>query len=206
MTIGWEGLLLYTGAMAILFLTPGPVWVALVARALAGGFHAAWPLALGVVVGDVIWPLLAIYGVALLVEIYADFLILLKYGGAIVLIVMGCKIILRANKPIVADERLNAAGMWAGFLAGLMVIIGNPKAIIFYMGMLPNFFDISRVNGWDIAVICSISAIVPFIGNVFFAMFVAKLKKLLSSQAAIRRTNQISGGALGVVGLIIAST
>ena len=53
---------LYVGALLILFLTPGPVWVALTARALSGGFHAAWPLAFGVVVGDVLWPLLAILG------------------------------------------------------------------------------------------------------------------------------------------------
>ena len=73
MTLTPSEILLYMGALAILFFTPGPVWVALVARGVSGGFHAAWPLALGVVVGDILWPLLAIFGVSLLVEIYADF-------------------------------------------------------------------------------------------------------------------------------------
>ncbi len=63
MTISPFDLALYAGALLILFLTPGPVWVALTARALSGGFHAAWPLALGVVVGDALWPLLAVLGV-----------------------------------------------------------------------------------------------------------------------------------------------
>ena len=27
--------------------------------------------------------------------------------------------------------------MWAGFVAGLALILGNPKAILFYMGVLP---------------------------------------------------------------------
>jgi len=63
LTISAGDLLLYAGALLVLFLTPGPVWVALIARALSGGFHAAWPLALGVVVGDVLWPFLAILGV-----------------------------------------------------------------------------------------------------------------------------------------------
>ena len=35
-------------------------WVALTARALSGGFAAAWPLAVGVALGDLIWPLAAI--------------------------------------------------------------------------------------------------------------------------------------------------
>ena len=59
MTISALDLALYAGALFILFATPGPVWVAVTARTLAGGFHAAWPLALGVVVGDAVWPLVA---------------------------------------------------------------------------------------------------------------------------------------------------
>jgi hypothetical protein len=41
----------YALGLAGLWLTPGPVWVALTARALAGGFAAAWPLAVGVTIG-----------------------------------------------------------------------------------------------------------------------------------------------------------
>ena len=55
MTLGAWDIGLYAGALLVLFLTPGPVWVGLIARSLSGGFHAAWPLALGVVVGDVLW-------------------------------------------------------------------------------------------------------------------------------------------------------
>ncbi|MFT5867436.1 MAG: threonine/homoserine/homoserine lactone efflux protein [Gammaproteobacteria bacterium] len=54
MTLNPNDLLLYCGALVILFLTPGPVWLALTARGLSGGFHAAWPLALGVAVGDIV--------------------------------------------------------------------------------------------------------------------------------------------------------
>ena len=62
MTIGLLDLGFYAMAVAILFLTPGPVWVALLARAMSGGFKSAWPLALGVCAGDALWPLLAILG------------------------------------------------------------------------------------------------------------------------------------------------
>ena len=64
MTITLDGLLLYCGALVILFLTPGPVWVALIARGLSGGFSAAWPLAVGVALGDLVWPLAAIFGLS----------------------------------------------------------------------------------------------------------------------------------------------
>ncbi len=204
MTLSFAEILLYMGALAILFLTPGPVWVALLARAVSGGFHAAWPLALGVVVGDIIWPLLAIFGVSLLIELYADFLTLLRYGGAMILVWLGVRTIRNANKPLVANSRLSASGMWAGFTAGLMVIMGNPKAILFYMGVLPNFFDLGDITGADIAMICAISGFVPFAGNVVLALSVGRIRRFLSSPDSVRRTNLISGSALVVVGAVIA--
>lgn len=79
MTISVGDLALYVGALFILFLTPGPVWVALTARALSGGFHAAWPLALGVVLGDAIWPFLAILGVTWIVSVFSGFMVALKW-------------------------------------------------------------------------------------------------------------------------------
>ena len=48
MTVSFHELLLYALGMAGLWAVPGPVWVALTARALSGGFAAAWPLAIGV--------------------------------------------------------------------------------------------------------------------------------------------------------------
>ena len=53
MTLSATDLALYALALFILFLTPGPVWLATMARAMSGGFRAAWPLAFGVAVGDV---------------------------------------------------------------------------------------------------------------------------------------------------------
>ena len=43
---------LYSAALFLLFLTPGPVWVAMLARGFKGGLSGAWPLALGVAFGD----------------------------------------------------------------------------------------------------------------------------------------------------------
>lgn len=204
MTITLSQLALYGGALLILFLTPGPVWVAIIARSMAGGFHAAWPLALGVVVGDVLWPLLAIFGVSYLVSIYADFMTLLRYFGAVVFLIMGAALIRHANVSLAEDSRLTRPGMWAGFMAGILVILGNPKAILFYMGILPGFFDISRVNGWDIAAICLLSLTIPLAGNLVLAAFMDRARRFLSSPSAIRRTNITSGVLLILVGLVIA--
>ena len=206
MTISLSDMFLYAGALFILFLTPGPVWVALVARTLAGGFHAAWPLALGVVVGDVIWPLLAILGVTWILSVYGGFLAALKWIAAGTFLVMGWLVLRSAGKAIAQDNRLTRPGMWAGFLAGLIVILSNPKAILFYMGMLPGFFDLTSLTWIDIGVICFLSLLVPLLGNLTLALFIGKARALLTSPMALRRMNLTAGCLLIGVGLVIPFT
>ena len=203
MTITGEQLALYAGALLILFLTPGPVWVALIARALSGGFHAAWPLALGVVVGDVIWPLMAILGVTMIVTVFADFLLIMKYVAVLMFLVLGVILIRKSGTVVGENSALTRPGMVAGFVAGLAVIIGNPKAILFYMGILPGFFDITSATWIDIALICLLSALVPLMGNLVLALSFEKVRGFLQSPAAIRRTNVVAGVLLICVAALI---
>lgn len=204
MTASPTDLFLYAFALLILFLTPGPVWVALIARAMSGGFSAAWPLALGVVVGDVLWPLLAVFGLSFIVSIYADFLTILRYVGALMFLIMGALLIRNADKTLGSDSRLTRPGMLAGFMAGVLVILGNPKAILFYMGILPGFFDLTAVSALDIVAICALSAIVPLVGNLILAYSFNWVRGFLASPAALRRTNVVAGVLLILVGIVIA--
>ncbi len=96
--------------------------------------------------------------------------------------------------------------MWAGFLAGLMVILGNPKAILFYMGVLPGFFDLQSLTWSDIAVICFLSMIVPLIGNLILSVFIDRARRLVRSPTALSRTNFAAGVLLIGVGLVIPFT
>jgi len=193
----------YAAALAILVLTPGPVIVALVARAVTGGVRAAVPLSFGVVVGDMLWPLAAIFGVGVLVSLYADFLILLRLFGAALLMWMGWGLIRGASAAISEDASLARPGDLQGFLAGLGVIIGNPKAILFYLGVLPNFFDVTTLSGWDVALICGVSGLVPFLGNLIWAGLFSVTRSFLTSPTAVRRVNFGAGLALVFVGIAI---
>jgi threonine/homoserine/homoserine lactone efflux protein len=196
-------LALYAGALLILFLTPGPVWVALIARGLSGGFHAAWPLALGVVIGDALWPLLAIIGVTWIVDQFDGFMTVLRWGASLIFLAMGIALIRNAGKSITRDSRLTRPGMWAGFVAGVLVILGNPKAILFYMGVLPGFFDLTTITWPDIAAIVALSIIVPLFGNLVMALFVDRARRLLTTPGALRRLNIGAGWMLIAVGLVI---
>lgn len=204
MTVTLSELALYAGGMFLLFIVPGPVWVALTARALSGGFASAWPLAIGVALGDLIWPLAAIFGLTWILSLYGDFLGLLRWVAAATFAVMGWLLIRKSVGPITADSRLTRPGMLAGFLTGVAAVAGNPKAILFYMGVLPGFFDLSRVTAIDIVAILAVSALVPMIGNLILALSIDRARRLLSSPGAIHRVNLTSGILLIGVGIVIA--
>jgi len=201
----WD-LLLYAGALFVLFLTPGPVWLALLARSMSGGFQATWPLALGVACGDLFWPLLAIGGMSWLASSLGEVMILMRWLACLMFITMGILVIRSADRRLQENSALTRPGTWAGFVAGLAVILGNPKAILFYMGLLPGFFDLSGVTRWDVLAIVSLSFVVPLLGNLIMAGLVHQLRALLSSAQAMRRLNLASGALLIGVGLLLPFT
>ncbi|NCO86060.1 MAG: LysE family translocator [Rhodobacterales bacterium] len=203
MTITFAALGLYALGIFLLFLTPGPVWVALTARALVGGFRAAWPLAIGVALGDLLWPLLAILGMGWVLSVFSGFLDLMRWVACATFILMGVLIIRHAGRPINPDSRLTRPGMWAGFMAGVAVILANPKAILFYSGMLPGFFDVTALSWPDIAAILAVSAAIPMAGNLTLALFIGRVRGLLTSPDALRRVNLTAGVLLIGVGLVI---
>jgi threonine/homoserine/homoserine lactone efflux protein len=203
MTIALPDLLLYCGALVILFITPGPVWLAMMARSLSGGFRAAWPLAVGVSIGDMLWPLVAILGISWILSVFDIFMAVLRWIACGVFLVMGALLIRHAGDGIDRDSRLTRPGMWHGFAAGLIAILGNPKAVLFYMGVLPGFFDLRTITGADVAAILAVSVAIPLAGNLLIAGFVGHLRALVTRPETLRRINIGAGALLILVGLLI---
>ena len=206
MAITSPQLILYFGALVILFLTPGPVWIAIIARAVSGGTKSALALTLGVSLGDLLWPIIVFLGLGFLISIYADILILIRYLAALILAIMGLQIILTTQKKIRPNEKLTKSGFLAGFSAGFIAVTANPKAALFYLTLLPGFFDFTKIGPLDLAVISVVSFSVPMIGNVLMILFLSRVRNFISSPNSIRVTNVVSGILLIIVGLIIVLT
>jgi threonine/homoserine/homoserine lactone efflux protein len=150
--------------------------------------------------------LLAVLGVSWLVEEIDGLMTGLRYFAAGFFLFLGYGLIRKSGDLVPADSRLTRPGVWAGFIAGVAVILGNPKAILFYMGLLPGFFDLTAVTPKDILAIVLISMAVPFFGNLAFAAMIARARALLTTPNAIARLNKFAGGLLVLVGLFLGAT
>ena len=204
MTVDSNQIFLYFLALVILFLTPGPVWVALIARTVSGGAKSSISLALGVSLGDMLWPFVVYFSLSLLISLYSDILLIFRYVASFVLILMGLQIIYLRNKTVSEDHRLTKSGFIAGFYAGFIAVTANPKASLFYMTLLPGFFNFELIGIIDVCLISLLSFSIPMIGNILMILFVAKVRSLLSSPYAVRMTNLISGILLVFVGISIS--
>ena len=204
MTIDSDQIFFYFLALIVLFLTPGPVWVALIARTVSGGAKSSISLALGVSLGDMLWPFVVYFSLGLLISVYSDILIVFRYFASFVLILMGLQIIYARNKELSEDHRLTKSGFIAGFYAGLIAVTANPKASLFYMTLLPGFFNFELIGLLDVCLVSLLSFSVPMIGNILMILFVAKVRSLLSSPYAVSVTNLISGILLIFVGISIS--
>ena len=117
---------------------------------------------------------------------------------------MGINLINNQNSKIdLQNLKLSKSRELAGFTAGLLVIIGNPKAALFYLGILPGFFNLSELTITDCITIALVSSLIPFLGNLTLAVMVEKSREILSSAAAMRKLNILSGCLLIFVGLLI---
>jgi len=202
-TIAPAELALYALALVVLTITPGPVWVATIARALSGGFSQAWPLTLGVALGDVAWSVLAVLGVGWVASSFGNAMEVFRLVAAGLFVLLGIAVLRHAGDPVGRDSRLTRPGLWAGFVAGLVVILSNPKAVLFYMGFLPGFFDLSGISAVDVVAIAGVSFAVPMAGNLGLALAVGKARRMLTSPTAVKRMNVTAGCLLIGVGLAI---
>jgi threonine/homoserine/homoserine lactone efflux protein len=208
MSVGILDLALYAFALVVLVLIPGPVVVATIARTLGSGFRAAIPLAGGVAIGDMLWPFLALMGLSALAELYGEIMQALRWVGAGILIWMGWRLIAHPREAVGAapDPKLLRRDGWRAFVAGLLVNLGNPKSIFFYIAVLPGFFHIALLTPADVGVIVVMSAVVPFVGNVAWAAAASGARTLLRTPRAVRAVDRASGGALIGAGALVAAS
>lgn len=195
-------MLAFSGAMFLLAITPGPGVFATISRALASGFNNAAVVVLGMVIGDIIFLLLAIFGLSAIASMVGDFFIIVKYLGGIYLLYLGYKIL--TSK--VHETNINAITelSWKkNFLSGLLITLSNPKVILFYLGFLPTFINLRTLTAIDIVIVSTIVSVV--LGGVMltYAYSASSAKKLFKSKSSKRKMNIAAGGVMMIAGSIL---
>ena len=191
-------------ACFIVMATPGPGVMATIGRGMAHGFWQTWYFTFGIALGDLIYLFGAIFGLATLATHFETAFTVIRWIGAVYLIYIG----LRAWKAAPADPtkiRIGSPKPIAGFLSGLFLTLGNPKAILFYLGFLPAFFNLKDLTAVDIGIIASIDFFVLTTTMAMYAFLSSSARLLLRSSKAMGYFNKSAGTVMIGTGVFIAA-
>ncbi len=166
-------------AMTFLALVPGPGVFIVVSRSMSRGHKAGLITSMGIVCGDYVFILLAVFGLSFLSHILGSLFFVIKYLGAAYLIWLGISIMRAKNNTQKKEQHKNDNRF--DFLAGLISTLANPKAILFYVSFFPSFVDLNNILALDIFIIFVVATISIFGTMYFFVYTTLKAEKILGN-------------------------
>jgi threonine/homoserine/homoserine lactone efflux protein len=179
----------FTVAYAIAVLVPGPGVAAVVARALGGGFMSAVPMVIGILVGDLIYLVFALFGLAAIATWFGPIFVVVRWGGALYLLYIAWQF--WTAKPGTEQIRAKTESGWKTFLSGFALTMGNPKTIVFYLALLPTVVPLDQpITVLGFTELVAIVVVVLLIIGLAYAALAAAARDFFKSNRAIQRLNR----------------
>jgi threonine/homoserine/homoserine lactone efflux protein len=188
--------------MIILAATPGPGVFASMARAIAEGFKTSLFFIGGLVAGDILFLLLAVFGLSAVAKIMGGMFLLVKIIGGLYLIYLGVKIY-RSVQLQLRNQAKHDNNRFQTFVSGFLVTMGNPKPILFYASVLPTIINFNEVRPLDILFMVTLIPLVSFSVVGTYSYIASLSNKVPMSNRWQKRINQVAGMVMIIVGVCI---
>ena len=134
-----HGFLLFVGAELIFSLTPGPTVMLISAYGFKGGFRDALAAIAGTQTGNTLWYVICVTGLGALVTASPLLFQGIKLLGAAYLVWLGANALWKSRRA--STEALGPKLIGKPYLQALLTQMGNPKAILFFGALVPQFLD-----------------------------------------------------------------
>jgi len=197
-----ESAIIFFFTIIVFSITPGPGVFAILAKSIAEGARPCIGLALGMAVSDVVYLILACYGLAAIAEQWGIVFTLIRIAGAIYLIYLGWKIWHNRAKYI---ERESTNKNMTGVLTGFLISASNPKVILFYIAFLPSFMDLTSLGTNDIIMVSLITFTGLMIGLMSIAISAAWASRFFRSEKAMTGLNRVAGTIMISAGVYLGT-
>lgn len=194
-TMTFEAWIAFTAATAVLLVIPGPTILLVISYALGQGWRTAFPIAVGVALGDFTAMTLSMLGVGALLATSALVFTTLKWIGAAYLVWLGIKLF-RAGGTLDAKPRKDAAPGWKMLGHAWLVTALNPKSITFFVAFLPQFLD-TKGDFWTQMLVFEATFITLAFANAMgYALIASRARAVIGNPRAIGLFNKAGGTLL----------
>lgn len=196
-------------AMAVLVLTasPGPSVLLCVSTSVTHGFRQAFIAATGSLLAIFSIMTLSFTGLGVVIATSDLAFSIIKWAGAAYLIYLGVKCLLSSSENInVGEAQKNQKRGFQHWLSGFIVGASNPKAIVFFTALFPQFIDTQSALLPQYAILATTFAVLELFWLTFYALLANRSSTWLSAPGRAKRFNQLTGGVFIGAGLLLSST
>jgi homoserine/homoserine lactone efflux protein len=196
--------LLFVVTGLVLCLTPGPAVLFVVSHGLRHGRAASVWANLGILTTNAFYFVLSAAGLGAILLASHEVFTVLRYAGAAYLVYLGVMTFRGSGVPLAVSDTAPAAESISGrkvFLRGVSLQAANPKALIFFVALLPQFIRPDAGNpALQIAILGVTSTVVEFFVLVGYGVLAAAASEKARQPRFARLTNRVSGVMLIAAG------
>lgn len=199
-------LTIFAFAILVAAASPGPAIAAILARVIGRGTAGVPAFIGGIVLGDITWLAVAVLGLSFVASSFEMIFAVIKYAGAAYLLFIAYKLWTAPAKPVDVEDASNVDGQpLRSFVGGLLLTLGNPKTIAFYLALTPTLIDVSRIDLVSYAELAAIIAVVLVFVLGGYALAAARARKVFRSTRAMKMLNRIGGSVMAGAAAAIAT-
>ena len=186
----------------VFVVSPGPGTLAVFGKSMQQGFIAAFFLSFGLILGDITYLVAVILSLDFFSNTIASFMDQEKIVGGMYLIYLGIQSWRSGSFKIKKD--ISKKGNFAEFVTGYLISMANPKVMVFYIAILPNFINLKNLS----LLIASEIIIITFLGLMagisVINLGASKIKNKLEGSDSNAYINRIVGSIMMVAGIWLA--
>lgn len=178
-----------------LCFVPGPAVLYVAGQAMRHGAWRALAANAGILSGNAVYFILSALGLAALVAAAAPLFVAIKWLGVAYLAWLGLselRAAWRGTAPTL-DPKPAPAG-WRMWRQGLLLQLANPKAILFFTALLPQFVDAKDSIAFQILVLGLTTAVTEFIVLNIYGALAARGGAALATRPALARWSSAAAG------------
>lgn len=192
----------YVGACLILAIVPGPTVTVIIANSLARGTGAGMAIIAGTQAGFLVMTLVVALGMQALVAFMGAAFDWIKLIGAAYLVWLGFNM-LRSKGDLGTARAERQKSSLAIAIEGFLVILSNPKALVFLGAFLPQFVDTTRPSFPQVLVLGLIFMLIAGTTDALYALVAGRARGLINA-ARVRLVSRVSGIVLVCGGIWLA--
>lgn len=203
----WHTYAAFAGMMAFLAMMPGPDTMVVLKNALTGGARGGGWACAGITLANFLQGTAAAFGLGTVITRYQPVFETVKWLGATYLVFLGIQALRgawRGNYAALDDVRKARASRGRRFREGFLSNITNPKVIVLYLSVLPQFLTPGVTDQGDALLLAYTVAALGVVWQVVLLFFVHRVRGWLQQRKVRRAMDGATGAALVGFGAALA--